>query len=129
MEAHESSPQCSLAATMKCKIKTHVQSEAFFSANWVAARNYWSFETTPDSRNIFANVKWMTHLYVLLIEVDFCYNEWMNGILGHDYALLRLYWAGDNLGKCDEYCHESCPWRRNFYVTLTILQFNLIFLR
>ena len=24
-------------------------------------------------------------------------NEWMNGELGHDSALLRLYWAGDNL--------------------------------
>ena len=23
----------------------------------------------------------------------------MNGVLGHDSALLRLYWAGDNLGE------------------------------
>ena len=22
----------------------------------------------------------------------------MNGVLGHDSALIRLYWAGDNLG-------------------------------
>ena len=36
----------------------------------------------------------------------------MNGVLGHDSALLRLYWAGDNLGKWDEFCHESCPWHR-----------------
>ena len=24
---------------------------------------------------------------------------WMNGVLGHFYALSRLNWAGDNLGK------------------------------
>ena len=24
--------------------------------------------------------------------------EWMNGVLGHFYALSRLNWAGDNLG-------------------------------
>ena len=26
-------------------------------------------------------------------------NEWMIVVLGHDSALLRLYWAGDNLGE------------------------------
>ena len=25
-------------------------------------------------------------------------DEWMNGVLGHFYALSRLNWAGDNLG-------------------------------
>ena len=29
--------------------------------------------------------------------------EWMNGVLGHDTALLRLYWARDNLGEWDEF--------------------------
>ena len=33
----------------------------------------------------------------------------MNGVLGQDSALLRLYWAEDNLGECDEFCYES--WR------------------
>ena len=36
----------------------------------------------------------------------------MNGVLGHNSALVRLYWAGDNLSKCDEFCYESCPWCR-----------------
>ena len=31
----------------------------------------------------------------------------MIGVLGHDSALLRLYWAGDNLGKWGEFCYES----------------------
>ena len=35
----------------------------------------------------------------------------MNGVLGHDFALLRLHWTGDNLGR-DEFCNETCPWRR-----------------
>ena len=25
-------------------------------------------------------------------------NGWMNGVLGHFYALSRMNWAGDNLG-------------------------------
>ena len=45
-------------------------------------------------------IHWWTH------------KESMNGILGDDSALLRLYWAGDNLDECDEFCYESCPWRR-----------------
>ena len=36
-------------------------------------------------------------------------NEWMIGILGHDSALSRLYWARDNLGEWDYFCYESCP--------------------
>ena len=36
-------------------------------------------------------------------------NEWMMGVLGHDSAMLRLYWAGDNQGECDELCYESPP--------------------
>ena len=32
--------------------------------------------------------------------------EWMNGVLGHNSVLLRLYRAGDNLGKWDEFCYE-----------------------
>ena len=27
-------------------------------------------------------------------------------------VLLRLYWAGDNLGAWNEFCYESCPWCR-----------------
>ena len=27
-----------------------------------------------------------------------CMDGWMNGVLGHFYALSRLNWAGDNLG-------------------------------
>ena len=29
--------------------------------------------------------------------------KWMIGVLGHDSTLLRLYWAGDNLGERDEF--------------------------
>ena len=36
----------------------------------------------------------------------------MNGVLGHDSAPLRLYWVGDNLGECAEFCYESCHWHR-----------------
>ena len=32
------------------------------------------------------------------VKVDNSYINEMNGVLGHDFALLRLYWAGDNLG-------------------------------
>ena len=41
------------------------------------------------------------------------WEEWMIGVLGHDSALLRLNWAGDNLGEWDECCYESCLWRRS----------------
>ena len=36
-------------------------------------------------------------------------NEWMIGVLGHNSALVRLYWAGDNLGEWDEFCYEPSP--------------------
>ena len=36
----------------------------------------------------------------------------MEGVLGHESALARLYWGGDNLGKQDEFCYESRPWCR-----------------
>ena len=40
--------------------------------------------------------------------------EWMNGVLGHDSALVRLSWAGDNLGEWGEFWnYESRPWCRN----------------
>ena len=39
-------------------------------------------------------------------------SEWMKGVLGHDSALLKLYWAGDNQGEWDDFCYESCPWSR-----------------
>ena len=45
-----------------------------------------------------------------------CFNSCrkeMIGVLGHDSALLRLNWAGDNLGEWDEFCYESCPSCKN----------------
>ena len=36
----------------------------------------------------------------------------MNGVLGHDSTLVRLYWAGTNLGEWDKLCYESRPWCR-----------------
>ena len=39
------------------------------------------------------------HIFIFL-EI---FLEWMIGVLGHDSALLRLYWAGDILGKWDEF--------------------------
>ena len=36
----------------------------------------------------------------------------MIGVLGHNSALLRPYWAEDNLGEWDEFYYESCPRRR-----------------
>ena len=33
----------------------------------------------------------------------------MIGVSGHDSALLRLYWAGDNLGESDEFCYDHAP--------------------
>ena len=48
----------------------------------------------------------------LVVYYKLWYNKWLIGVLGHDSALLRLYWAGDNLGECDEICYEPCPWHR-----------------
>ena len=28
------------------------------------------------------------------------------------FCTVRLYWAGNNLGESDEFCYDSCPWRR-----------------
>ena len=39
-----------------------------------------------------------SHLYCILYVIYFY--EWMIGVLGHDSALLRLHWAGNNLGEC-----------------------------
>ena len=36
----------------------------------------------------------MLQRWPILMEKD----GWMNGVLGHFYALSRLNWAGDNLG-------------------------------
>ena len=44
-------------------------------------------------------------------KCDIGFLQRMNGVLGHDSELLRLYWAGDNLGEWDEF-YESCPWRK-----------------
>ena len=35
---------------------------------------------------------------VVYLENDLICYELMNGALGHSSALVRLYWAGDNLG-------------------------------
>ena len=37
-------------------------------------------------------VHYTVHCYLFLLD------GWMNGVLGHFYALSRLNWAGDNLG-------------------------------
>ena len=34
----------------------------------------------------------------VIIKLGFCIGNEMNGVLGRDPALFRLYWAGDNLG-------------------------------
>ena len=36
----------------------------------------------------------------------YCWDKWMNGVSGHDSELLRLYWAGDNLGWM-RYCWDT----------------------
>ena len=33
----------------------------------------------------------------------------MKGVLGHDSPLVRLYWAGDNLGFWDEFVLNHAP--------------------
>ena len=49
-----------------------------------------------------------THIQMIVMN-DCCFrmNEWMIVVFGHDSALLRLYWAGDNLAEWDEFCYES----------------------
>ena len=37
-------------------------------------------------------------------------NEWH---FSPQFCTVKLYWAGDNLGKWDEFCDESCLWCRN----------------
>ena len=44
----------------------------------------------------YCHTKWACH-YNLIIDLGQM-DEWMNGVLGHFYALSRLNWAGDNLG-------------------------------
>ena len=36
----------------------------------------------------------------------------MIGVLSPRLFTVRIYWAEDNLGEWDEFCYESCPWRR-----------------
>ena len=39
--------------------------------------------------------------------------DWMNDWYLLQYsALLRLYWAWDNLGQWDEFCYEPCQWHK-----------------
>ena len=45
-------------------------------------------------------------------KLDIWIGNDIRGVLGHDSALVRLYCAGDNLGEYDEFCSESCSWRR-----------------
>ena len=54
----------------------------------------------------------------------------INGALGHDFACVRLYWAGYNLGECDEFCYESYPWcriDRSTNITLTAHEVRYIY--
>ena len=48
-------------------------------------------------------------VFVASTDQTFSPKKMMNGVLGHGSA---LYWAGDNLGKWDEFWYESCPWCR-----------------
>ena len=67
-------------------------------------------KSPPDiyaTRCIIANLV-IEHIFLQPIQ---CY-EWMIGVLGHDSALCRLYWAGDNQCDWDEFYYESCPWRK-----------------
>ena len=41
-------------------------------------------------------------------------NGWMNGVLGHFYALSRLNWAGTILMK--QFCKCKKKWNAVFYV-------------
>ena len=51
--------------------------------------------------------------------------EWMICVLGHDSALLRLYWVGDNLGEWDKVCYEQCrQWKKYAVVTCWALERN-----
>ena len=36
-------------------------------------------------------------------------NEWC---FRPQFCSVKLYWAGNNLGEWDEFCYESCPWRK-----------------
>ena len=38
--------------------------------------------------------------------------KWNDWCFKPRFCTVRQYWAGDNLGKWDEFCFESCPWRR-----------------
>ena len=82
---------------------------------------------TLDKANIFGLYKvliigFTTHhisacLYAAILSVILIYIHMVNRMndwcWGHDSALLiRIYWAGDNLCEWDEFCYESCNWRR-----------------
>ena len=41
---------------------------------------------------------------------------WMNGVLGHFYALSRLNWAGDNLGTLMRMNIHTCKHYENIYI-------------
>ena len=39
-------------------------------------------------------------------------NKWNDWCFRLQFCTVRLHWAGDNLSEWDEFCDESCPWRR-----------------
>ena len=41
----------------------------------------------------------ISHYKELCYNIVSVWHEWMIDVLGHDSALLWLYWAGDNLGE------------------------------
>ena len=52
----------------------------------------------------------------------------MIGVLGHDSALLRLYWAGDNLSEWDEFVVSLLYYTmRGFLGILKVVNVNRIF--
>ena len=80
--------------------------------SWILVLNYST--NVNDSMRVFCStyISSFTKIHsILLIWM----NEWMNGVLGHDSALFKLYWGRDNLGEWDEFCSESCPWSKCFW--------------
>ena len=62
----------------------------------------------------YANDIWMQIIMYRIMYIFYVLMncKWMNGVTGHESALLRLYWAGDKMCEYYKFCYEPCPWRR-----------------
>ena len=65
---------------------------------------------TPAYLRLITGLYRLSSLYTLISYCCYllfwtaCYStDEMHGVLGHDSALVRLYWVGDNLALCDEF--------------------------